>query len=117
MATWQLVVSYNPVSQISYGLALFKYPYTMYKAAKFASTFLISLNVSGKVSLLEEAALDSFYSQMAVPVTTEPEEPQLHLKAGALYKELRLRGYDYGKTFQGILESNNAGKHKQTDFR
>lgn len=61
--------------------------------------------------MLEETALDSFHSQMAEPVTTEPEEPKLCLKARDVYKELRLRGYDYGKTFQGILESNNAGKH------
>ena len=33
----------------------------------------------------------------------------MKLAARDIYKELRLRGYDYGKTFQGILESNNAG--------
>lgn len=66
--------------------------------------------------MLEEAALDSFHSQMAELVTVEPEEPKLRLKAGDVYKELRLRGYDYGKTFQGILESNNTGKHMHTDF-
>ncbi|XP_060796063.1 fatty acid synthase isoform X1 [Neoarius graeffei] len=70
-----------------------------------------NLAVSGKVSMLEEAALDSFHSQMAELVTVEPEEPKLRLKAGDIYKELRLRGYDYGKTFQGILESNNTGDH------
>lgn len=84
--------------------------------AMLVSTFLISLTVPGKVSILEEAALDSFHSQMAESVIREPEEPKLHLKAGDIYKELRLRGYDYGKTFQGILESNNAGKCVQTDF-
>lgn len=74
------------------------------------------MTVSGKVSVLEEAALDSFHSQMAEPVTTVAEEPKLRLKAGDIYKELRLRGYDYGKTFQGILESNNTGKPTQADF-
>lgn len=74
------------------------------------------MTVSGKVSVLEEAALDSFHSQMAEPVIIESEELKLRLKAGDIYKELRLRGYDYGKTFQGILESNNAGKHMQTNF-
>ncbi|XP_076855678.1 fatty acid synthase [Brachyhypopomus gauderio] len=68
-----------------------------------------NLAVSGKVSVLEEAPLDSFRAQMSEPV--EVEEPKLLLKAGDIYKELRLRGYDYGKTFQGILESNNAGDH------
>ncbi|XP_062859033.1 fatty acid synthase [Trichomycterus rosablanca] len=70
-----------------------------------------NLAVSGKVSVLEEAALSSFHSQIAEPVTVQPEDPKLGLKAGDIYKELRLRGYDYGKTFQGILESNNAGDH------
>ncbi|KAL6475465.1 hypothetical protein MHYP_G00165050 [Metynnis hypsauchen] len=68
-----------------------------------------NLAVSGKVSVLEDTALDTFRSQLAEPVTMEAEDPKLHLKAGDIYKELRLRGYDYGKTFQGILESNNAG--------
>lgn len=45
----------------------------------------------------------------------------MKLTAREIYKELRLRGYDYGKTFQGILESNYAGKvnlwvHKQILF-
>lgn len=68
------------------------------------------MSLSGKVSVLEDAALDSFRSQLAEPVTVEAEDAKLRLKAGDIYKELRLRGYDYGKTFQGILESNNAGK-------
>uniref|UniRef100_A0AAR2JWF8 Fatty acid synthase n=1 Tax=Pygocentrus nattereri TaxID=42514 RepID=A0AAR2JWF8_PYGNA len=68
-----------------------------------------NLAVSGKVSVLEDTALDTFRSHLAEPVTMEVEDPKLRLKAGDIYKELRLRGYDYGKTFQGILESNNAG--------
>uniref|UniRef100_A0A8C2AGS9 Fatty acid synthase n=1 Tax=Cyprinus carpio TaxID=7962 RepID=A0A8C2AGS9_CYPCA len=43
--------------------------------------------------------------------THDHTDPKLLLKAGDIYKELRLRGYDYGKTFQGILESNNAGDY------
>lgn len=81
----------------------------MHKAAMVVSIFLTPLIIPGKVSILEESALDSFHSQMAELNVTEPEELKLHLKAGDLYKELRLRGYDYGKTFQGILESNNTG--------
>ncbi|XP_051523082.1 fatty acid synthase-like [Myxocyprinus asiaticus] len=68
-----------------------------------------NLAVSGKVNVLEDAALDAFHAELAKPVAAEQEDPKLHLKAGDIYKELRLRGYDYGKTFQGILESNNAG--------
>uniref|UniRef100_A0AAY5EZH5 Fatty acid synthase n=1 Tax=Electrophorus electricus TaxID=8005 RepID=A0AAY5EZH5_ELEEL len=69
-----------------------------------------NLAVSGKVNVLEEKALDSFLSQMAEPVSLEVEEAK-PLEAGDVYKELRLRGYDYGKTFQGILESSSAGDH------
>uniref|UniRef100_A0A8C1I655 Fatty acid synthase n=1 Tax=Cyprinus carpio TaxID=7962 RepID=A0A8C1I655_CYPCA len=45
------------------------------------------------------------------PMAVDKEDSKLLLKAGDIYKELRLRGYDYGKTFQGILESNNAGDY------
>ncbi|XP_056626779.1 fatty acid synthase [Triplophysa dalaica] len=68
-----------------------------------------NLSVSGKVSVLEDAALEAFHAELAKPIAADQEDPKLLLKAGDIYKELRLRGYDYGKTFQGILESNNAG--------
>ncbi|CAB1338338.1 unnamed protein product [Coregonus sp. 'balchen'] len=68
-----------------------------------------NLAVSGKVSILEDAALDSFRSEIGKPVAGDDGDPKLRLMAHDIYKELRLRGYDYGKTFQGILESNNAG--------
>ncbi len=34
----------------------------------------------------------------------------LRLNTADIYKELRLRGYDYGTTFQGILDANNEGR-------
>ncbi|KAJ3607846.1 hypothetical protein NHX12_024897 [Muraenolepis orangiensis] len=69
-----------------------------------------NLAVSGKVSLMEDAALDAFHAQVSQAVTKDDEEdPKMNLTTHDVYKELRLRGYDYGKTFQGILESNNAG--------
>lgn len=68
-----------------------------------------NLAVSGKVSILEDAPLDSFHSQISQQVANDDEDPKMKLTAHGVYKELRLRGYDYGKTFQGILESNNAG--------
>ena len=61
------------------------------------------------MSLLAAAALDSFNAQIGQPIAKDNSDPKLKLTAGDIYKELRLRGYDYGKTFQGILESNNAG--------
>ncbi|KAM3842210.1 fatty acid synthase-like, partial [Diretmus argenteus] len=68
-----------------------------------------NLAVSGKVSILEDAALDSFRSQIGQPAATDDGDPKMKLTAHDVYKELRLRGYDYGKNFQGILESSNAG--------
>ncbi|XP_077358210.1 fatty acid synthase isoform X2 [Festucalex cinctus] len=68
-----------------------------------------NLAVSGKVCVLEDAALDSFHRQLDQESPKDIKDPKLKLMAHDVYKELRLRGYDYGKTFQGILESNNAG--------
>ncbi|CAK6981202.1 fatty acid synthase [Scomber scombrus] len=68
-----------------------------------------NLAVSGKISLLEDAALDSFHGQIRQQAANNDGEPKMKLTAHDVYKELRLRGYDYGKTFQGILESNNEG--------
>lgn len=64
---------------------------------------------SGRVSILEDAALDSFRSQISQQAAYKDGDPKMKLTAHDIYKELRLRGYDYGKTFQGILESNNEG--------
>ncbi|XP_073345432.1 fatty acid synthase isoform X2 [Pagrus major] len=68
-----------------------------------------NLAVSGKVSILEDAALDLFHRQISHQAGQDNGDPKMKLTANDIYKELRLRGYDYGKTFQGILESNNAG--------
>ncbi|TNN50607.1 Fatty acid synthase [Liparis tanakae] len=68
-----------------------------------------NLAVSGKVSILEDVALDSFHKQISQQATNDDDDPKMKLTTHDIYKELRLRGYDYGKTFQGILESNNAG--------
>ncbi|XP_030610501.1 LOW QUALITY PROTEIN: fatty acid synthase [Archocentrus centrarchus] len=66
-----------------------------------------NLAVSGKVSILEDAALESFHSEISRQAASITD-PSKKLKAQEIYKELRLRGYDYGKTFQGILESNTT---------
>lgn len=58
---------------------------------------------------MEDAALDSFHSQIKNQAAYIAGDSKMKLTAHDIYKELRLRGYDYGKTFQGILESNNAG--------
>ncbi|KAM9837458.1 fatty acid synthase [Aulostomus maculatus] len=68
-----------------------------------------NLTVSGKVSVLEDAALDSFHSHISPQASSDDKDPKMKLQSHDIYKELRLRGYDYGKTFQGIVDSNNAG--------
>lgn len=75
-----------------------------------------NLAVSGKVSLLEDAALDTFHHQMAQTAAYEDGGPKMKLAAHDIYKELRLRGYDYRNAFQGILESNNAGERGQLEW-
>ncbi|XP_069024612.1 fatty acid synthase isoform X1 [Embiotoca jacksoni] len=67
-----------------------------------------NLAVSGKVSLLEDTALSSFHSHLIQPAADD-SDPKMKLNTHDIYKELRLRGYDYGKNFQGVLESNNTG--------
>ncbi|CAM5096781.1 unnamed protein product [Natator depressus] len=69
-----------------------------------------NLAVSGKICLLEETALNNFRNQQ-VDLETQPNmTPKFSLSKADIYKALRLRGYDYGPTFQGLLESNNEGK-------
>ena len=64
-----------------------------------------SLVVSGVVSMPSDPVL-----QIPVCETTETDSEHLiALTAGDVYKELRLRGYDYGPTFQGIHSANNEG--------
>lgn len=65
--------------------------------------------ISGKVCILEDAGLDSFRRQISQQAAYSEGNPKMKLTAHDIYKELRLRGYDYGKTFQGILESKNEG--------
>ncbi|XP_076154823.1 fatty acid synthase [Alosa pseudoharengus] len=73
-----------------------------------------NLAVSGKISLLEDTALNYYHSQLDEVMKTVKEDPKL--KSSDIYKELRLRGYDYRKTFQGILESNCAGDQGKLEW-
>lgn len=45
---------------------------------------------------------------------TPPESASVSLLTqGEVYKELRLRGYDYGPQFQGIYEATLEGEQEQ----
>nr|P12276.5 RecName: Full=Fatty acid synthase; Includes: RecName: Full=[Acyl-carrier-protein] S-acetyltransferase; Includes: RecName: Full=[Acyl-carrier-protein] S-malonyltransferase; Includes: RecName: Full=3-oxoacyl-[acyl-carrier-protein] synthase; Includes: RecName: Full=3-oxoacyl-[acyl-carrier-protein] reductase; Includes: RecName: Full=3-hydroxyacyl-[acyl-carrier-protein] dehydratase; Includes: RecName: Full=Enoyl-[acyl-carrier-protein] reductase; Includes: RecName: Full=Acyl-[acyl-carrier-protein] hyd len=68
-----------------------------------------NLAVSGKISLLENDALKNFHNQLA----DFQSQANVTAKSGLLmedvYQELHLRGYNYGPTFQGVLECNSEG--------
>ncbi|XP_053308944.1 fatty acid synthase [Spea bombifrons] len=69
-----------------------------------------NLTAGGKISIMEENTLSDFQNQL----TSHQNEnydvtSDFPLSDKDIYKELRLRGYDYGPTFQGIIESNSRG--------
>ncbi|NXP54355.1 FAS synthase, partial [Heliornis fulica] len=71
-----------------------------------------NLAVSGKISLLENTALKNFHNQ-AVDFPPQVDSSKIDLLKEDVYQELHLRGYNYGPTFQGVLECSsqgNAGK-------
>ncbi|MCQ8063906.1 acyltransferase domain-containing protein [Salmonella enterica] len=64
--------------------------------------------VTGKVYLWEDPDPKLFdHPEDLGPITSEPAS---HLTKADVYKELRLRGYDYGPHFQGILEASFEGQ-------
>lgn len=69
-----------------------------------------SLAVSGKIYVPEDAELEQ------LPLDPlESDKSGLQLKTNDIYKELRLRGYDYAGKFRGVSESDSkavAGKLK-----
>lgn len=63
-----------------------------------------SLIASGRITCPEITRTDSDPSAAADSTTTE-----FALNTSDVYKELRLRGYDYGPTFQGIVAADKTG--------
>ena len=61
------------------------------------------VNLNPQVYLPENPVLSKNFCE-AAPCTEE-----VHLTSDCIYKELRLRGYDYGPTFQGILGASSSG--------
>ncbi|KAM5135188.1 fatty acid synthase-like isoform 1-T1 [Mantella aurantiaca] len=68
-----------------------------------------NLAVSGKISIMEENILNDFRKQRTNSVSEKREKEKFCLSNKDIYKELRLQGYDYGPTFQGIIESSSKG--------
>lgn len=65
-----------------------------------------SVAVSGKISVPENVAKESLTLPKPIVKT---ETDVLSLTSADIYKELRLRGYDYEGIFRGIYESDNRG--------
>ncbi|XP_002741902.2 fatty acid synthase-like, partial [Saccoglossus kowalevskii] len=61
------------------------------------------LCVSGKIEIPDEPL------QIIDALEDKVDTGLLELFASDVYKELRLRGYDYGATFQGIVRADNSG--------
>lgn len=66
-----------------------------------------SVAVSGRIYVPEDG-LDGMFANLG-PVKQTPENGVLRLHTADIYKDLRLRGYDYMGIFQGIKESDNYG--------
>lgn len=58
--------------------------------------------------------MDSSQTKLSEQAAGDVSDTKMKLTTLDIYKELRLRGYDYGKTFQGILETNNLGNRVMT---
>ena len=61
-----------------------------------------SLSVSGKIREVDSSEAD---------VLPCKERPVMELSSKDVYKELRLRGYDYGGDFRGISAAEINGTH------
>lgn len=66
-----------------------------------------SVTVSGRISVPEDASKELL--DLPVPQCKVDRTNELDLDASDVYKELRLRGYDYQGIFRGITESDNRG--------
>jgi len=64
-----------------------------------------SVVASGRISIMAEPGMSD--DDGSTPVL---DTESLPLNSDDIYKELRLRGYDYGPTFRGILSADGSGK-------
>ena len=67
-----------------------------------------SVVASGRISILSESGTSD--DECPAPVL---DSGPLPLNSDDIYKELRLRGYDYGPTFRGILSADGTGNLSQ----
>ncbi|XP_059765124.1 fatty acid synthase [Balaenoptera ricei] len=68
-----------------------------------------NLIVSGQIHQWKDPDPRLFDNQYGTDPTPVDPNAAFHLSQSDVYKELRLRGYNYGPHFQGILEANLEG--------
>lgn len=69
-----------------------------------------ALIVSGFVSTPEGTFLDRDQYALVREMANKKESTEFDLNREDLYKELRLRGYEYGPDFQGVVRASQSGK-------
>jgi fatty acid synthase len=72
-----------------------------------------SIAVTGRIFVPEDSHLTLQHLLTDDSVNTEDA---LKLEPKDIYKELRIRGYDYGPTFQGITEATADGRHGKIKY-
>lgn len=65
--------------------------------------------VSGTIFSPEGQFLDRDQYSAVKNILNKTESLEFQLTKEEVYKELRLRGYDYGPTFQGITNASQSG--------
>ncbi|XP_054286913.1 fatty acid synthase-like [Macrosteles quadrilineatus] len=71
-----------------------------------------SVAVSGRVRLPEDVEKE----QLTLPPPPKPQGDFLDLERADIYKDLRLRGYDYTGVFRGVSQADNKGVTGKLDW-
>ena len=67
-----------------------------------------SVKANGRIVSVDATEDGSHHTQ--IPVDLEQKDIHIDIKTPDVYKEFRLRGYDYGPSFQGIIGANLDSK-------
>lgn len=66
-----------------------------------------SAAVSGRIKEPEDVDKE----HLLLPPIQSPQENYLPLSTADVYKDLRLRGYDYNGVFRGVKQADNRGNY------
>ena len=73
-----------------------------------------TIAATGRISIAEESSLSL---QHLLTDGSVPNENSLKLQPKDIYKELRIRGYDYGPAFRGLAEATADGRHGKIEHK